>query len=75
MAPNLVLDLIAWQRWDFAKRVEKVRANLDADPLAAYALGLYLRLAQGERAFGISPVASGARAPKDFDLPAEEEAR
>jgi hypothetical protein len=75
MAPNLVHDLIAWQRWDFAKRVEQVRANLDADPLAAYSLGLYLRLAQGEQACGICPITSGARAPKASDSPAEEEAR
>jgi hypothetical protein len=75
MASNLVHDLIAWQRWDFAKRVEQVRANLDADPLAAYALGLYLRLAQGEQAFDISPIASGARAPRASDQPAEAEAR
>jgi hypothetical protein len=73
MAPNLVHDLIAWQRWDFAKGVEQARADLNADPLAAYALGLYLRLAQGEQAFGISPIASGARAPEASDPSAEEE--
>jgi hypothetical protein len=48
MAPRLVRDLIAWKRWDFAAPVQQARAGLRDDPLAAYALGLYLRMA-GER--------------------------
>jgi hypothetical protein len=48
LAPDLVHDLIAWQRWDFVRQVEQARDALDADPLAAYSLGLYLRLARGE---------------------------
>ena len=41
----MVHDLIAWKRWDFAERIREIRQDLAADPLAAYALGLYLRLA------------------------------
>ena len=48
MAPQLVHDLMAWKRWDFAVLVRQARATMGDDPLAAYALGLYLRLA-GER--------------------------
>ena len=39
---------MAWKRWDFAVLVRQARATMGDDPLAAYALGLYLRLA-GER--------------------------
>jgi len=45
MAPAMVHDLIAWKRWDFAPRIREIRQVSAADPLAAYALGLYLRLA------------------------------
>jgi len=45
MAPAMVHDLIAWQRWDFAPRIREIRQDLAGHPLAAYALGLYLRLA------------------------------
>jgi hypothetical protein len=45
LAPAMVHDLIAWQRWDFAERIREIRQALTGDPLAAYALGLYLRLA------------------------------
>jgi hypothetical protein len=55
LAPDLVHDLIAWQRWDFVRQVEQARDALDADPLAAYSLGLYLRFAQAKH---------GARAPQ-----------
>jgi hypothetical protein len=45
MAPQLVHDLIAWQRWDFVVPIEQAQAGMRGDPLAAYALGQYLRLA------------------------------
>ena len=45
MAPAMVHDLIAWRRWDFAERIRAIRQARASDPLAAYALGLYLRLA------------------------------
>jgi len=45
MAPAMVHDLIAWRRWDFAERIRSIRQARADDPLAAYALGLYLRLA------------------------------
>jgi len=48
MAPAMVHDLIAWKRWDFAPRIRDIRKASPADPLAAYALGLYLRLAAAE---------------------------
>jgi hypothetical protein len=50
LAPTLVHDLIAWRRWDFAARIREARATLDEDPLARYALGLYLRLAKDDGA-------------------------
>jgi hypothetical protein len=43
---------MAWRRWDFAERIQQVSDRLDEDPLARYALGLYLRLARGQRASG-----------------------
>jgi hypothetical protein len=70
-----VHDLIAWKRWDFAARIRQALAKLDNDPLAAYALGLYLRLAQGKQGFVTSPKASRAGAPGASNQPAEEEAR
>lgn len=45
MAPAMVHDLVAWQRWDFAEHIREIRQALTEDPLAAYALGLYLRSA------------------------------
>jgi len=45
MAPAMVHDLVAWQRWDFADRIREIRQASAGDPLAAYALGLYLRSA------------------------------
>ena len=45
MAPAMVHDLVAWQRWDFADRIRAIRQASAGDPLAAYALGLYLRSA------------------------------
>jgi hypothetical protein len=67
MAPDLVHDLIAWQRWDFVSGVERARDALGADPLAVYSLGLYLRLARGEGAFGGSHRRSGASASTAAD--------
>ncbi len=55
MAPAMVHDLIAWKRWDFAGRIREIRQDLAADPLAAYALGLYLRLALSNEALLPSP--------------------
>jgi hypothetical protein len=45
LAPAVVHDLIAWQHWDFAERIREIQQDLADDPLAAYALGLYLRSA------------------------------
>jgi hypothetical protein len=46
MAPEVSRDLIAWRRWDFAEQMQTIRDTLRGqDPLGAYALGLYLRLA------------------------------
>jgi hypothetical protein len=50
IAPTLVHDLIAWKRWDFAPGIRQAKARLNGEPLAAYALGLYLRLARVESA-------------------------
>jgi hypothetical protein len=74
MAPSLVHDLMAWRRWDFAERIQQVRDRLDEDPLARYALGLYLRLARGQRAFGRATTA-GPASVGGAAQPEEENAR
>jgi hypothetical protein len=76
MAPKLVHDLIAWQRWDFVEPIRQARADLAADPLAVYALGLYLRLASdgSGRVAGL-PSAGAVSAPRAFEPSSEEEAR
>jgi hypothetical protein len=75
LAPSLVHDLIAWQRWEFAERIHALSVALDQDPLARYSLGLYLRLARGRPAFGRAPMAGAvadAAAPAE---PSEETAK
>ncbi|MGD8236120.1 MAG: hypothetical protein PVJ65_08215 [Chromatiales bacterium] len=53
VAPDVTHDLIAWRRWDFAPRIREIRTDIAGkDPLAAYALGLYLRMAAGDSASG-----------------------
>jgi hypothetical protein len=48
LASDVTHDLIAWRRWDFAERIREIRKTIrKQDPLAAYALGMYLRLAGG----------------------------
>ncbi|MGD8265606.1 MAG: hypothetical protein PVH09_03515 [Chromatiales bacterium] len=48
LAPDITHDLIAWRRWDFADRIKDIRTTIaKEDPLAAYALGMYLRMAGG----------------------------
>jgi hypothetical protein len=50
MAPEISRDLIAWRRWDLAEPMQAIRDTLRGrDPLGAYALGLYLRLATFRR--------------------------
>jgi hypothetical protein len=75
LAPSLVHDLIAWQRWDFAERIQALHVAAHQDPLARYSLGLYVRLARGQPAFGRAPMpgaTAGAAAPAQ---PTEETAR
>ncbi|WP_295884566.1 hypothetical protein [uncultured Thiohalocapsa sp.] len=55
MAPAMVHDLIAWRRWDFLEPIRQSQQDLADDPLAAYALGLYLRLAISNESLGRSP--------------------
>ena len=76
MAPQLVHDLIAWKRWDFVAPVQQARAGLHDDPLAAYVLGLYLRLA-GERSDRLPavPVSDRTPAPKTLEQFSREETR
>jgi hypothetical protein len=46
MAPDVSRVLIAWHRWDFVEQIQGIREGMAGqDPLAAYALGLYLRSA------------------------------
>jgi hypothetical protein len=48
LASDVTHDLIAWRRWDFAERIREIRKTIrKQDPLAAYALGMYLRMAAG----------------------------
>jgi hypothetical protein len=48
LASDVSHDLIAWHRWDFVEQIQGIREGMAGqDPLAAYALGLYLRLAAG----------------------------
>lgn len=48
LAPAVAHDLIAWRRWDFVDPIAGIRTAIAArDPLAAQALGLYLRAATG----------------------------
>ena len=48
LAADITHDLIAWQRWDFADQIREIRTTIaKKDPLAAYALGIYLRMAGG----------------------------
>jgi hypothetical protein len=48
LASDITHDLIAWRRWDFADRIRDIRTDITKqDPLAAYALGMYLRMAGG----------------------------
>jgi hypothetical protein len=48
MAPDVSRVLIAWHRWDFVEQIQSIREGMAGqDPLAAYALDLYLRLAAG----------------------------
>jgi hypothetical protein len=48
MAPDVSRVLVAWHRWDFVEQIQGIREGMAGqDPLAAYALGLYLRLAAG----------------------------
>lgn len=48
LAPAVSRDLIAWRRWDFVEQIQGIREGMARqDPLAAYALGLYLRSAAG----------------------------
>ncbi len=43
MAPRFVQDLIAWRRWDFVDEYREIERSLDPDdPLAGYAVNLYL---------------------------------
>jgi hypothetical protein len=76
MAPVLVHDLIAWKRWDFAAPVQQARAGMGDDPLAAYALGLYLRLA-GERSDPLPAVSDSDPTPaaQTLEQVSQEEAR
>jgi hypothetical protein len=67
LAPDLVHDLIAWQRWDFVPQVEQARDALDADPLAVYSLGLYLRLAQAKQGSRAPQWRTGTAAPAASD--------
>jgi hypothetical protein len=73
---QLVHDLIAWKRWDFVAPVQQARAGLHDDPLAAYVLGLYLRLA-GERSDRLPavPVSDRTPAPKTLEQFSREETR
>ena len=66
----MVHDLIAWRRWDFAVRIREIRQDLAADPLAAYALGLYLRLATAKDGSVPLSRASGATHRSLADEPA-----
>jgi hypothetical protein len=53
MAPDVTHDLIAWRRWDFAERISEIRKTIrKQDPLGAYALDIYLRMAAGGSASG-----------------------
>jgi hypothetical protein len=46
LASDVSHDLIAWRRWDFVEQIQGIREGMAGqDPLAAYALGLYLRSA------------------------------
>lgn len=46
LAPAIVHDLIAWRRWDLVGPIAGIRPAIAAqDPLAAHALGIYLRAA------------------------------
>jgi hypothetical protein len=76
MAPRLVHDLIAWKRWDFTAPVQQARAGMGDDPLAAYALGLYLRLA-GERSDPLPavPDSEPTSAPQTLEQVSQEETR
>ena len=48
LASDVSHDLIAWRRWDFAGQIRKIRTTIAGrDPLGAYALDIYLRLARG----------------------------
>jgi len=46
MAPDVSRILIAWHHWDFVEQIQEIREDMAGqDPLGAYVLGLYLRLA------------------------------
>jgi hypothetical protein len=74
MAPGLVHDLIAWKRWDFVAPVRRARAGMRDDPLAAYALGLYLRLA-GERSDRLPTVPDPTPVPQNLEPFTRKETR
>jgi len=53
LATDVTHDLIAWRRWDFAERISEIRKTIrKQDPLGAYALDMYLRMAAGGSASG-----------------------
>jgi len=67
LAPDITHDLMAWRRWDFVEQVRGIRAAIaKQDPLAAYALDLYLRsAARAARSDPASPsVVETGRAPR-----------
>jgi hypothetical protein len=45
-APRIVHDLLAWRQWDFVQPLQQISKQITKrDPLAAYALNLYLQQA------------------------------
>lgn len=68
LAPGVARDLIAWRRWDFADQIRAIRTALaGTDPLAAYALDLYLHRAAVQHATG-DTAAPGASADPNDDV-------
>lgn len=65
LAPKVARDLIAWRRWDFVEPMRGIReAVAKTDPLGAYALDLYLRMAaSGHHATAGDDSSGGAGLP------------
>lgn len=65
LATALVHDLMAWRRWDFVEAIRTARAKLNGGPLADYALGLYLRRAEGSPSFDAPSLDAASKPARD----------